>query len=244
MDINEYIDYLVKWLQKEVQKAKQQGVVVGISGGIDSAVVAALAKKAFPNKYLTVWMPCFSSDLDKQCIEDLINSLKLKSVTVDLSNTFTTMKDSLFNSGLEQSDLALMNIKPRLRMATLYSMAQTHKYLVLGTDNAAEWKLGYFTKYGDGGVDLLPLIHLLKRQVKQAAHALDIPLSIINRAPSAGLFENQLDEKEIGVSYDVIDDYLSDKIIDPIAEARIKYLFKISSHKRKKIPTPLKMTKK
>ncbi len=238
MQLKEYLDYLVNWLQQEVKKANQKGVIVGISGGIDSAVVAAIAKKAFPNDYLTVWMPCKSSELDEKCKLELINKLNLKNVSVDLSKTFDVLSDSLNKSGIEQSKIALANSKARLRMTTLYSMAQTHNYLVLGTDNADEWHIGYFTKFGDGGVDLLPIVHLLKREVREAAKILGVPESIINRAPTASLWEDQTDESEIGFSYDLIDDYISGKSVDTQVKERVDYLHKISEHKRKAAPAP------
>ncbi|ALD66210.1 NAD(+) synthase [Spiroplasma cantharicola] len=238
MQLKEYIDYLVQWLQQEVKKANQKGVIVGISGGIDSAVVAAIAKKAFPNDYLTVWMPCNSSDLDEKCKLELIEKFDLKNVSVDLSKTFNVLSDSLNDSGIKQSKIALANSKARLRMTTLYSMAQTHNYLVLGTDNADEWHIGYFTKFGDGGVDLLPIVHLLKREVREAAKILGVPQSIINRAPTASLWEDQTDESEIGFSYDLIDDYISGKSVDKAVKDRVDYLHKISEHKRIGAPIP------
>ncbi|WP_422398157.1 NAD(+) synthase [Spiroplasma endosymbiont of Diplazon laetatorius] len=238
MELKEYLDYLVDWLRQEVKKASQKGLVVGISGGIDSAVVAALAKKAFPKDYITVWMPCKSSELDEKCKMELINDLDLKNVTVDLSQTFEVISKSLNDSGIEQSKLALANTKARLRMSTLYSMAQTHNYLVLGTDNADEWHIGYFTKFGDGGVDLLPIVHLLKREVRQAAKILGVPESIINRAPTASLWEDQTDESEIGFSYDLIDDYISGKEVPDEVKQRVDHLHKISEHKRNGAPMP------
>ncbi|AUB31414.1 NH(3)-dependent NAD(+) synthetase [Spiroplasma floricola 23-6] len=238
MKLKDYLEYLVEWIREEVIKANQKGVIVGISGGIDSAVVAALAKKAFPNDYITLWMPCKSSELDEKCKEELIRDLDLKNVTVDLSKPFEAISESLNNSGINQSKLALANTKARLRMSSLYSMAQTHNYLVLGTDNADEWHIGYFTKFGDGGVDLLPIIKLLKREVKEAAKLLGVPDSIINRAPTASLWEDQTDESEIGFSYDLIDDYISGKEVNNLVKERVDYLHKISEHKRTSAPMP------
>ncbi|QBQ07544.1 NH(3)-dependent NAD(+) synthetase [Spiroplasma gladiatoris] len=240
MELKDYLDYLVDWIKEQVTKANQKGVIIGISGGIDSAVVAALGKKAFPNDYLTVWMPCQSSQLDEQCKNDLIESLKLKYVSVDLKPVFESFKTALNESKMEQSKLALANSKARLRMTTLYSFAQTNNYLVLGTDNWAEWHLGYFTKFGDGGVDLLPIVHLLKREVKQAASILGVPESIINRAPTASLWEDQTDEQEIGFGYDLIDDYLLNKPVDEQVKKRVDQLHKISEHKRIAAPMPNK----
>lgn len=231
MELKEYLDYLVTFIRYEVKKAKCDGVIVGVSGGIDSAVVAALAKKAFPDNYLTVWMPCNSSEIDLKCKNELVKNLDLKCVTVELSNIFEAFKNEI-NSVIEQSELSLANSKARLRMTTIYSMSQTHKYLVLGTDNMDEWHIGYFTKFGDGGCDLLPLVHLLKREVKEAAKILGVPESIINRTPTASLWEDQTDESEIGYSYDEIDDYLINKPVTSDAKKRIEQLHSISEHKR------------
>lgn len=238
MQLKEYLDYLVTWIREEVKKSGQKGVIVGISGGIDSAVVAALAKKAFPQDYLTVWLPCQSSALDEECKTELIEALALKNVTVDLKASFESLKIALNNSGVEVSQLALANSKARLRMTSLYALAQTNNYLVLGTDNADEWHIGYFTKFGDGGVDLLPIIKLLKRQVREAAALLGVPASIINRAPTASLWEDQTDESEIGFSYDLIDDYLSGKDVQPEVKKRVDDLHKVSAHKRTGAPMP------
>ncbi|ASP28516.1 NH(3)-dependent NAD(+) synthetase [Spiroplasma corruscae] len=232
-ELKEYLDYLVGWIKEEVIKANQKGVVVGISGGIDSAVVAALAIKAFPNNYSVVWMPCESSELDLKCKNDLLESLSIKNcLEVNLLETFSCLKNELNNNVEGISKLALANSKARLRMTTLYSIAQSKNSLVLGTDNACEWHIGYFTKFGDGGVDLVPLLYLLKRDVRLAAKLLNIPDSIINREPTASLWENQTDESEIGFSYDLIDDYLSGLKVDNNVKERIDFLHKISEHKR------------
>ncbi|ARU91971.1 NH(3)-dependent NAD(+) synthetase [Spiroplasma clarkii] len=240
MSLAKYLDYLVEWLQVEVKKSGQTGVIVGVSGGIDSAVVAALAKKAFPNSYLTVWMPCESSDLDNTCKEQLVEQLQLKNLVVDLKAPFAAMVATLKASGSKLTQLALANTKARLRMTSLYALAQSNNALVLGTDNADEWHIGYFTKFGDGGVDLLPLVHLLKSQVREAAKLLNVPEIIINRAPTAGLWSDQTDESEIGFSYDLIDDYLSGKAVAVDVKVRIEHLHKISEHKRTSAPMPKK----
>ncbi|AKX34407.1 NH(3)-dependent NAD(+) synthetase [Spiroplasma litorale] len=239
--MNDYTNYLVNWIKEEVKNANQKGVVVGISGGIDSAVVAALAKLAFPDNYLVVWMPCESSELDLKCKNELVNNLNLKNIVeIDLLNTFNGLKSEIINKTNNENKLAMANIKARLRMTTLYALAQSNNYLVLGTDNACEWHIGYFTKYGDGGVDLVPLVHMLKRDVKNAAKLLNVPASIIDRAPTAGLWENQTDESEIGFSYDLIDDYLEGLNVPENVKKRIEYLHNISSHKRQLATKPLK----
>ncbi|AGM26196.1 NH(3)-dependent NAD(+) synthetase [Spiroplasma syrphidicola EA-1] len=235
--IEQYEEYLVSWIKAEVTAAQCAGVIVGLSGGIDSAVVALLAKKAFPDNYLTVIMPCQSDPVDEQFAQQLVEKHSLNTLTIDLSETYQTL---LKNLPLNQHQLAAANIKPRLRMTTLYSLAQANRYLVLGTDNADEWHVGYFTKYGDGGVDLVPLVHLLKQDVRALAKLLGVNDVIIDRLPTAGLWENQTDEAEMGFSYQQLDAFL---LGEPVAESiktRIDYLHKISEHKRNLAKSPLK----
>ena len=240
MELKAYLDYLVEFIQETVRNAHADGVLVGVSGGIDSAVVAMLAKKAFPDHYLTCWMPCYSSQEDYECVDELVKAGDLETLTVDLAATFDALTATIKDQNFDLSGLATANLKARLRMTTLYGVGQTKNYLVLGTDNADEWYLGYFTKYGDGGVDVIPLIHLLKGEVKQAASLLNVPQSIIDRKPSAGLWADQTDENEIGYSYEAIDHYLLTKSQDnPQLVERIETLHKNSAHKRKGAIQPL-----
>jgi len=238
MTLENYLDYLVEYLQTTVKEAHAQGVIVGISGGIDSAVVAYLAKKAFPENYLTVWMPIDSSKLDWDCVDQLVKTNDLKSVTIDLKEPYESWLKLVSITG-QPSDLVKANAKARLRMTTVYGIGQMHNYLVLGTDNLDEWYTGYFTKYGDGGVDVALLVHLLKREVRQAAKILNVPEAIINRAPTAGLWEGQTDENELGFSYDEIDDYLLTKKSDNQQLVdRIEKLHQASEHKRTLVKQP------
>lgn len=232
MELEAYLDYLTKFIQETVTKAHCKGVIVGISGGVDSAVAANLAKKAFPNDYLTVWMPINSSQEDLDCTKQLIEQNQLKSVTLDLGPTFDQLVQQIKSTQNELTPLAAANTKARLRMTSLYAYAQTHNYLVLGTDNYDEWHIGYFTKYGDGGVDVAPLIHLLKSEVYAAAKFFQVPASIIDRPPTAGLWEDQTDEKEIGFSYQEIDDFFLQKNQDPALKKRLDELHQQSEHKR------------
>jgi len=233
MSLEKYLDYLVQFLKKTVKDAHAKGVIVGISGGIDSAVVAYLAKKAFPNNYLTVWMPINSSALDWDSVEQLVQNEALNSLTIDLKKSYQKLLRTLKKNKVVVNDLVKANIKARLRMTTIYALGQAHQYLVLGTDNYDEWYTGYFTKFGDGGVDVAPLIHLLKGEVKQAASLLNVPKLIIDRPPSAGLWEGQTDENELGYSYDLIDEYLlTGKSKDRNLVKRIETLHQQSEHKR------------
>ncbi|WP_425379261.1 NAD(+) synthase [Spiroplasma endosymbiont of Polydrusus pterygomalis] len=228
-DLKQYLSYLVKWIKTEVTITQCEGVIVGLSGGIDSAVVSLLAQQAFPDHHLTVMIPCHSDQFDQECAQLLINHHQLNSHIVDLTSTYDNLVASL---GFKSHQLALSNIKPRLRMTTLYALAQSHNYMVLGTDNADEWFVGYFTKYGDGAADLVPIIHLLKSEVQQAAQLLGVPSQIITRPPTAGLWDNQIDEKEMGVTYQQLDHFLQGKAVPGPIGQRIKQLHQRSEHKR------------
>ena len=131
------------------------------------------------------------------------------------------------------------NIKPRLRMLTLYHAAGLRGYLVLGTDNRAEVYTGYFTKYGDGGADLLPLADLVKGEVRALGRYLGLPEAILQRTPSAGLWADQSDEAEMGLSYEALDRYLLTGEGDPEVVARIEALHRATEHKRRLPPWPV-----
>ncbi|WP_406616943.1 NAD(+) synthase [Mycoplasmopsis adleri] len=241
--VEEYANYLVNWIKEKTLAAKCKGCVVGISGGIDSALVCALSKKAFPNNTLGIVMPIDNMSHDANDINLLSGALDLEFKEVNLKNTFLEIQkacdDEITNL------MSLSNIKPRLRMTTLYAYAQQNNYLVLGTDNEDEYFIGYFTKYGDGGVDLLPISQLLKSEVRALAKHLNIPQSIINKTPSAGLWDGQSDEKELGFSYDDLDNYLINNTseIDKDKLAKIKRMHSISKHKRLSPPKPLSIEK-
>lgn len=239
MKLEQYLEQIVKFLQDEVKKANAKGLVVGLSGGIDSAVVALLIKKAFPNNYLTLVMPCFSPQIDLDYASKLIQTHQLKSQIVNLDDAFLSFKKVLEkNIQPEKSKIIMGNLKARLRMNTLYAYAQNHNYLVVGTDNADEWHIGYFTKYGDGGVDLLPIVHLLKQDVFVAAKILGVNDEIVVRTPTASLWDGQTDEQEMQFSYQELDQYLlgDTKHVAQDIQARINHLHEVTEHKRNLIP--------
>ncbi|MBT4804658.1 NAD+ synthase [Candidatus Woesearchaeota archaeon] len=236
------IEKIVVWIQEKVKEAKADGVIVGLSGGIDSSCVAALCKKAFPENVQGVIMPCLSNPLDKEHAESIAKHFEIPYKIVDLEESF---KNVFKVSEGEEYDkdkhkgLATANIKPRLRMTTLYYFANKLNYLVVGTDNKTESMIGYFTKHGDGGVDILPISSLFKREVRKLAAALEISEEIITKKPSAGLWEGQTDEDEMGLSYEEVDDILS-KIednecvshIDQEKLEKVKRMMSTSEHKR------------
>lgn len=238
------IEKTIAWLREQVEKSKTKGLVLGISGGIDSALVSFLIKKAFPNNSIGVILPCNSYSKDREDALKVINACNIDYVEIDLTeehkNIMGKLKNELQNKGLNlsESDLRLSdaNLRARLRMSTIYSIANAYNYLVVGTDNAAELFIGYFTKYGDGGVDILPIANITKREVKEWSIELGVPKDIIEKEPSAGLWEGQTDEKEIGTTYDRVDDFLEGKEIPQKDTDIIKELHNRTEHKRN-IPT-------
>ncbi len=229
--------YLSEWLEQHVTGSGGRGAVLGLSGGIDSTVVAALCKRAFPHHTLGLVLPCDSDPRDADDARLAANHFAVASCTVDLTPTFAMFSRELHESCSEvpaDDRLTVANIKTRLRMTTLYAFANHLDYRVIGTGNASELAIGYFTKYGDGGVDLLPLGSLTKTAVRELARHLDVPSRIIDKPPSAGLWSGQTDEGEMGFSYEELDAYLAG-VRGPHAKA-IAALIAASAHKRETAP--------
>ncbi|MDD5196013.1 MAG: NAD+ synthase [Candidatus Omnitrophota bacterium] len=198
-------DKIVAWIRKKAKDAKAKGIILGLSGGIDSAVVCALSKEAVgKDNVLGLFMPCHSHSRDIKDAKIVAEKLKIKTRSVNLSGVY----DSFLKILPKASNLALANLRPRLRMAALYYFANKFNYLVCGTGNKSELMAGYFTKYGDGGVDILPIAGLLKKDVRRLAKELGIPVQIITKAPTAGLWPGQTDEGEMGITYNELDDIL------------------------------------
>ncbi|MDD4954028.1 MAG: NAD+ synthase, partial [Candidatus Omnitrophica bacterium] len=196
---------IVRWIKDQVRDAKAKGIVLGLSGGVDSAVVAALCKKAVGQKnLLALVMPCQSHKQDLEDARLVARGLGIKTKVIELSGIYDNFMKILPGAG----NLAKTNLKPRLRMLVLYYYANKLNYLVCGTGNKSELMVGYFTKHGDGATDLLPLGNLLKKQVWALAKELGIPERIITKPPSAGLWLGQTDEGEMGITYAVLDDIL------------------------------------
>ena len=232
------------WLQNQAATAGARGFVVGLSGGVDSAVVARLCQLAAPQHALGVLLPCYSHADDEAHARQVAAAFSLPIVRVDLDSTFDALTAALADAvralrpqpgGIDiRQQLPDANIKPRLRMTALYFIANSLNYLVAGTGNRSEICLGYYTKYGDGGVDLLPIGGLLKSQVRALAAELGVPQAVIDRPPSAGLWMGQTDEAEMGFTYEVLERYLRDgpAAVEPLTAARIEQLRRVSDHKR------------
>ncbi len=231
----EILNHCREWLRDNVNSAGASGIVLGLSGGIDSAVAAVIAREALGReKVLGIIMPCHSISQDQADAELLAKKFDIDYKIIDLTEVFDAALKAI---GQEIPVAAQSNLKARLRMSILYANAQAKNFLVCGTSNKSEFETGYFTKYGDAGVDLMPLADFLKRDIREMARALEIPASIINKAPSAGLYEGQTDENDMGFTYEVLDEYLSSgKIHDVKARERIETMRRNSEHKRRPVP--------
>lgn len=233
---------IVSWLKEEVKKSGTKGIVFGLSGGIDSACVGVLCQKAFKDNCLGLIMPCESHIDDENMALLIANKFSIPVKKISLDESFKKLLEVLPPS---ENNIARANLKPRLRMLTLYYYAASYGYLVSGCGNKTEIKLGYYTKYGDGGVDILPLGNLLKTQVRQLAKELGMPAEIIARRPSAGLWPDQFDEDEMGISYDEADSILkaiegnnTTNNIDSQKLNKVMSMISSSQHKRDPIPIP------
>jgi NAD+ synthase len=238
---------IVTWLRQRATMATARGFVVGLSGGVDSAVVVGLCQRAAPGQVVGLIMPCGSDPRDEADAQLVADHFAVPAVRVDLEPAY----DALLGSARAALDrmppemmppqasdagarVALANIRPRLRMTALYFVANSLNYLVVGTGNKSELTIGYFTKHGDGGVDVLPIGHLLKSQVKSLAKELGVPQSIIDKPPSAGLWPGQMDEAEMGFSYADLERYsnLGPEGVSPALALRLERMIRSSEHKR------------
>ena len=260
---------IVKCIQEQVKNATASGVIVGLSGGVDSSLVAVLCKEAYPEKVLGLIMPCHSIPKDRVHAELVAAKYNIPIRVIDLSSIYDAFArlmenapeiishgvqvNNVIDTALTLGDaagvlckdkpaMALANLKPRLRMLALYYHANMMNYLVAGTGNKSEATMGYFTKYGDGGVDILPIGELLKTEVGKMAKVLGIPDEIIIKPPSAGLWEGQTDEDEMGISYETLDRVIlaiesgspeNTSNINPQMLAKVQAAMCQSEHKRR-----------
>jgi len=227
---------ITNWIRTQVQAAGAEGLVVGLSGGVDSACVAGLCERALGRKAVVgVLLPCHSDPIDVQYGRMVARAFDLQAFSIDLGPVYDTLSATLPPTGQR---LAQANLKPRLRMVTLYHVANARNYLVAGTGNKSELMVGYFTKHGDGGVDMEPLGDLYKSQVYALARELGVPQPILDRPPTAGLWPGQTDEEEMGLSYDTLERALvalssgDEGGVDRPTLLKVRRMVDASAHKR------------
>lgn len=211
MNSEKVVPHIVDWLKEYLTNSNMNGFVIGVSGGVDSAVTSVLcAKTGFP--VLCVEMPIHQAKNQVDRAREHILHLKkefanVTDIQVDLSTTFESLKSAFPQTDLETEELSLANTRARLRMTTLYYFAGLHRFLVVGTGNKIEdFGVGFFTKYGDGGVDISPIADLLKSEVYELGKTLEISQSILNAPPTDGLFgDDRSDEMQLGATYDELE---------------------------------------
>ncbi|TNH08014.1 NAD(+) synthase [Testudinibacter sp. TR-2022] len=244
MTLQQYADYLVEWLEQQRHFYAAKGYVIGISGGIDSAVVVNLLMKTGAPVQGLILPSDTTSAQDIAYAYAVAKSAGCAVIEASISPSYRTFMQSmqpLFRDDAERQNVIAGNVQARLRMITLYAAAQNQQAIVVGTDNAAEWHTGYFTKYGDGGVDVVPLVQLRKEQVFELGRLLGVPQAVLDKAPSAGLWQGQTDEDEMGVSYAEIDAFLRGETVSVQAQKQIDFWHNRSHHKRMLAPAPQKM---
>lgn len=251
IDVDQEIERRVRFLKDYVKQAGATGLLIAISGGVDSAVAAGLCKKATDElsqetgkDYITLGL---FQPYGEQ--EDIDHSYEVAEA-FDITSKVETNIEEAVNEIVLETEYAFKalsihrhisrggkgNVKARTRMVVQYALAFDLNLLVVGTDHASEALTGFFTKWGDGAVDITPLSTLNKRQVRQLATRLGVPASVIDKAPTAGLWQGQTDEEELGVSYEDNSAYLEGKEIDPKAREILEKHYLRTRHKRDSIP--------
>ena len=237
-DYKKEFENRVEFIKSVLSQSGAKGIVYGNSGGKDSALVGILCKAACDNT-VGIIMPCTSKrnyDEDTVDAEAVAEKYEIETRTVDL----TPVKEAEIASITDVTELnesALANMAPRIRMLTLYSVAAAENRLVAGTGNKSEAYVGYFTKWGDGAHDFNPIADLTVTEIYDFLRFLDAPKRIIEKAPSAALFDGQTDEEEMGVTYAELDSFLSGENIAEDKRKTIEHMHKLSEHKRKGIIT-------
>ncbi len=233
------VDRITSFIKDYVESCKADGVVVAISGGVDSATVAHLCVKALGNSRVFGLIMPEEGVTSKEDVEDAVGVAEKLGIEYKVVEISDIVKTFLAKLG-EGNRIAVANLKPRIRMIINYYYANTLNRLVAGTGNKSELMVGYFTKYGDGGVDFLPIGDLYKTEVFELARYLGVPEKIIKKKPTAGLWVGQTDEDEIGMSYAELDEIL--KAIergekrDDEKFRKVEEMVKASRHKREMPP--------
>ncbi len=234
----------VAFLADYLGKTGVDGFVLGISGGQDSLLAGMLAQRAVEQRraqggdvaFHAVLLP-YGEQADRKDALLAIETIKPDVVhDLDIRKGVDGFATSFADATAEQlADYHKGNVKARMRMIAQYAFAGTHNLVVIGTDHAAEAVTGFFTKYGDGGADILPLSGLSKRQGRQMLRSLDVPEVFVTKAPTADLLDEtpaQADETELGISYDTLDDYLEGRPVDPDVARMIEDRYLATAHKR------------
>ncbi|CAM3674281.1 ammonia-dependent NAD(+) synthetase [Cohnella lubricantis] len=251
INVDEEIARRVAFLKEYIRKAGVSGLLIAISGGVDSAVATGLCKRATDElsqetgkEYITlgVFQP-YGEQADIQHSYAVAEAFNLThkvetniAEAVDEIALETEYAFKALGTPRHMSRGGKGNVKARTRMVVQYALAFDLNLLVVGTDHASEALTGFYTKWGDGAVDLTPLSTLNKRQVRELARRLGVPAEVIDKAPTAGLWEGQTDETELGVSYEANSDYLEGKEIDPKAREILEKHYLRTEHKRQPIP--------
>lgn len=245
---------IIEFIRNKINESNASGAIIGLSGGIDSTLVAHLTVEALgKDSVIGIHLP--DSNLvrneDKLDAEKQAKSLGIEFKTIDISEILNSFMD-VIPDGNQSDNRTKGNLKARIRMAILYFYANSFNKMVIGTGNRTEILLGYYTKYGDGGVDILPIGNLYKTEVRALSRYLGISEEIISKAPSAGLWEGQTDEEELGLSYELIDQMLiayennenltiiqKNKEISDVKFNNILSRIPLNLHKRKTPPNPI-----
>lgn len=241
MDIKASVEKRAEWIKNLLKSSGARGIIYGNSGGKDCTLVGALCKLATDN-VLGVIMPCqsaqnYGSDRDDAILAG--ERFGIEQIQIDLSDVKSSLLSALGDelardsAGGQSLKMAGVNINPRLRMAALYALGQARGYLVAGTGNADEITLGYFTKWGDGAHDFNPIADLTVEEVYAHLRYLDAPCGIVDKAPSAGLYQGQTDEEELGIRYADVDAYLRGEHVPDGVREKIERLKRASEHKRR-----------
>lgn len=254
IDPKKTVDTISGFIKEVIEESKSEGLIVGLSGGIDSSVVTYIASQSVSrDKILGLIMPSETTateDVQDALAVAEVLGIKKKIIPIDniIEKISTLSVDSISD---KQYQLAQANLKARARMMILYYHANAMNRLVLGTGNKSELLVGYFTKYGDGGVDILPLGDLYKTDVQKIGIHMSIPLNILNKPPTAGLWQGQTDEDELGITYGLLDKILylleDEKLLsgqianklDIPEEEVLRIMSLILSAEHKLVPPPL-----
>jgi NAD+ synthase len=234
------VSFIEDWIREELLKASASGCVIGLSGGIDSAVTAALLRRSCGKDYmLALIMPCHNGAEDERDARIVAEALDIPIKKIDITEAYDLLTGVIEASCGKLGRAARAEIKPRLRMATLYSVAQVRNFLVTGAGNKDELYFGDFTKYGEVGVDMLPLGDLLAGEVTELARYLGVPDAVINRPRAGTSLRDQSHGLNSEITYDDIDRYIATGNTETNAAIRIKEAYEISQHKRNPVRIPI-----